>query len=316
MKDCHASRKTMPMGLRNLDKEFRLISVVLVFIMVLLGAGCMSRFQTASYEELTRPSSTLARTNFRVDSVAVSNQVADKRKIMQALQAFESTQNQSLIPLPYSVSIQHERENNSAPDGLQILSLLSLLVLPSWEANSDIFDIQTTIEPSRDGLSSKGKEKDLTVYSWLMLPTGVVGMLLLRDSYDFRAGTLEERLAKAAFSTLTEARYKEGIKAMRVAAARRLQNGQELSETDERLLQGQALPSRLLVSRAKHPGNPVQSREALRGISNGEDLVDIALHAAIPKIREEAAAKISGFSEERYAELVTQATNFSVGVVK
>lgn len=287
---------------------------------VLLCSGCVAQFITASYDVKEKREEDLLKTNYRVNSVKVQRGVADAKEIIRVLRQKESGQNSSQVPLSYDVEIRARTEAYESPLWSQILSLITLYVWPSsmkeMGGTRTLYDVQTDV--FGDCLVVNGRETRAPMEGFILL-AGVGPVFVLRaglDGYldgklgecpyfDFREGSLESRLADAAFNSLTVSRYNTAIAKMRLEAKDRLIWGEHLSKQDERLLQD--IGNSLLVYRAKHPDNFEKSREALQKINDVDDLVDIALHASLSRIREEAAGRVSGLSEERFAALAKEA---------
>lgn len=273
---------------------------IVMVAFVAMSSGCMTTFSTSSYEASPKPDSDIRQTHFMVESVTFYDH-GDGKTIKDALRKLESGQNKSLIPVPYSVTVSAKSEHIDQGPVNGFLGVISLTVWPLWDGTRTIYGIRTKV--LEDSIFAKGTESDTTVYGWLMLPTGVLGSLLLRDHIDFRSGSFEERIAKAAFGTLTKNRYDSAISGMTSAAKKRLKEGAPLSSTDERLLAMFPDPT-LAMARAKHPGDLAKSTEALKSISDMKSLVDIAVHAKLPEIRRSAAMKVTGLSESEYTELI------------
>ena len=291
----------------------RMLVLAVAVLQSVFGSGCVTNFRTSSYETRSKTTDELQKTNFRVQAISSSGG-ADEKQLKQLLRNHEKRQNKDLVPLPYDVTITSNKSSFETGSFGKLLSLVTLFVWPGWEGSRTVYDIQTEIAVSQDRQSTAGTETYTTIFGWPMLPTGLFSAFFWEGApIDFRPGTLEQRLADATFSSLTEDRYKAGLAAMRAAAERRLERGEDLSPTDERLLEDSSSSQSILVARAKHPGDISQCREALRKIDETENLMDIALHAVHLQIREEAAECISGLPENRFANLVRETKDSSVG---
>lgn len=302
-------------GLEKLRIDFwgRKLSAGLLLIVglfsLLVSSGCMTRIMTSSYDIRSKSKKETRQTNFRVESVSAD--FAHEQTLIKVLRQRERDQNEFLVPVPYRVKVDERiksfRDDNPVS---QFLFLCTLSVWPSYEGWRRSYNIQTDIPGSL--VSIKGTESETDIYGWVALPFSVPLILFLQDGIDFRPGSLEERLGNAAFDSLTKARYDLAIAEMTKQAIGRLKAGDPLSIVDERLIA--TIPKQeLLVHWAKRPNDVNRSKEALQEIDNVEDLLDVALHAAQLQIREEAAKRVSGLSGSRFADLVRETKDESVG---
>ena len=220
------------------------------------------------------------------------------------LEKLEKAQNQALVQVPYRVGLCYlgcEMTPYDTSMWRGMLWMFSGFVLPNWESNVYRWEISSTLPG--ETVAFRGEKSTTRVASWFMLPIGIPQVL-----NGTQPPPMAPPMAKAIFDSLTQARYENAIENMRRTARRRLESGAPLTGTDERLLE-EDTSLETLVARAKHPHARVNGLAVLSRIENPEDLADIALHAAVPEIRKEAAQRATGLSEARFAQLVVESAD-------
>lgn len=284
-----------------------------------LGAGCCTR--KASFKVPGNAKTSPSETNFRVSGINASGSVPprawkadtnllaktpiDQESIRGTLDKLEARQNASLVPVTYDIRVE-TKEEVSSPDNLCLgcLSLVTLLTVPYTETTRTICNANISLPGEKYDIS--GQVDDKFWMSWLLLPVAMF------DNPTDNSPSVESYVTDAIFSSLTKQRYDAAIAEMTKQARNRLLAGAHLSDVDRRLLDGMSdLPS--LIAIAKRPDSVAKSREALWDISDNENLADIALHAEIPQIRADAAARIDGLPEARFASLARHAGDPHVG---
>lgn len=281
----------------------------LALSILLLCNGCMTQFHSSSFDVKPKPASSVSGTNFRVQAVSDDEHDHEfESHLRTELEKLEQGQNASLPAVPYSVDLRylgHEETSDTTKMLTGLLYICSCFVLPHWDTTTHKWEISTAL-PGETG-SFRGERSSTDVISWFMLPLG------MRDFFS-SGGTgggspsLSESMAKAIFDSLTQARYDKAVSAMRLKAKQRLLGGKRLSESEERLLEDDTSLD-ILVARAKHPANKNSGLSALARIDDPETLADIALHSAVPEIRQAAACRVSGLPESRFAQLAAHSAD-------
>ena len=200
----------MKYGKENLPTiVFKNWSLIVIVTLGTMCSGCLTTFRTSSYETSPKPDSDIRNTHFTVETVSFDDGDADR--IKKALQELESGQNKDLVPVPYSVTVSSNTEKIETDPVNGFLGVISLTVWPLWDGTRKTYDIQSRV--FGDTIATKGVESDTTVYGWLMIPTGVLSSSLFHDDphIDFRSGSVEERIAKAAFDSLTMTEYTKAV---------------------------------------------------------------------------------------------------------
>lgn len=235
----------------------------------------------------------MSSTNFRLRNCS-SDGVADHLKTLEA------KQNDSLVSVPYDVSISTEWNRFSQPQPCKALWTLSLTVFPGWEGERHIYTMKSEVVGSEPCVLH-GRKTETDLMGWLFLPFGVIDVFGLVFDYRYRpllarSGDIDKKMADSIFHSLSEDRYKKALAYMTDDAKSHLLQGTTLSETDERLLDELPMAGEMLIARAKHPSDVEKSVAALAEISDEDALLDIALTAPTPSIREKAAGRVSGES--------------------
>jgi hypothetical protein len=289
----------------------RLAGTALAAILPVFCTSCMATFNSTSFDVESKPSSSVSATNFRLSGVSVPEKHENLSEGLKSeLEKLEKKQNRSLVAVPYRVEIRYrgkERTSDTTRALTGLLWVCSAFVFPTWDNTSHVWDVSAVLPG--ETVEFGGRESIKDVASWLMLPCGIWAFFA-PDSFSLQP--LAPPMAKAVFDSLTKERYDKAVRTMGREAKQRLLGGQSLSRGDERLLESDSSPE-TLAAWAKHPGNERKSRDALLRIGDQEELADIALHAAIPAIRGEAAARVSGLPEARFAALAVESADPAVG---
>lgn len=130
-------------------------------------------------------------------------------EIADHLKNRENDQDSSLMEVPYNVLIakRHEFIHSKTFDSLGIITLG---VCPSWWGWRDLYDI--SVETPGGNTTAHGVEKHLDVKTWLFFPLTAPLSLIGQDpGIDFRSGSLAERIANAAFDSLTKTEYAKAV---------------------------------------------------------------------------------------------------------
>lgn len=286
------------------------IGLALSFL--LLCNGCMTQFHSSSFDVKPKPASSVSGTNFRVQAVSDDEHDHEfESHLRTELEKLEQGQNASLPAVPYSVDLRylgHDETSDTTKMLTGLLYICSCFVIPHWDTTTHKWEISTVL-PGETG-SFRGERSSTDVISWFMLPLG------MRDFFS-SGGTgggspsLSESMAKAIFDSLTQTRYDKAVSDMRLKAKQQLLGGKRLSEADERLLENDA-SLETFAARAMHPANKNTGLAALARIDDPETLADIALHSAVPEIRQTAAKRATGLPEARFAELAAESSDLEV----
>ena len=284
----------------------------LALSVLLLCNGCMTQFHSSSFDVKPKPASSVSGTNFRVQAVSDDEHDHEfESHLRTELEKLEQGQNASLPAVPYSVDLRylgHEETSDTTKMLTGLLYICSCFVIPHWDTTTHKWEISTVL-PGETG-SFRGERSSTDVISWFMLPLG------MRDFFS-SGGTgggspsLSESMAKAIFDSLTQTRYDKAVSDMRLKAKQQLLGGKRLSEADERLLENDT-SLETFAARAMHPANKNTGLAALARIDDPETLADIALHSAVPEIRQTAAQRATGLPEARFAELAAESSDLEV----
>ncbi len=284
----------------------------LALSVLLLCNGCMTQFHSSSFDVKPKPASSVSGTNFRVQAVSDDEHDHEfESHLRTELEKLEQGQNASLPAVPYSVDLRylgHEETSDTTKMLTGLLYICSCFVIPHWDTTTHKWEISTVL-PGETG-SFRGERSSTDVISWFMLPLG------MRDFFS-SGGTgggspsLSESMAKAIFDSLTQTRYDKAVSDMRLKAKQQLLGGKRLSEADERLLENDA-SLETFAARAMHPANKNTGLAAVARIDDPETLADIALHSAVPEIRQTAAQRATGLPEARFAELAAESSDLEV----
>ena len=295
----------------------------LAWMILVFCEGCMATFHSTKFDVPPKSPESVSATNFRLVGVVDKDKKERKNKrknqhkdetdtfsnnLRMELQKLEKQQKASLVAVPYNVEFHYrgyEGTSDEAKIVRNLLWLCSAFVIPTWESDRWLWDVSTVLPG--ETVTFNGEQRKTEVIGWAMLPVAM-------QEFPKDPPRLSTSMAQAVFDSLTEERYGKAIQEMRRDAKERLQKGEELSDADRRLLDGEGSLA-TLIAWAKHPADKAKSRDALRQIDDAETLADIAFHAAIPEIREAAASRVGNLPEARFAELAGETKDVSVGEI-
>ena len=278
----------------------------------LFSSGCLTAISTTSFEKPKKSKEALSSTNFRLNNCSSAG-------VAKHLRELETRQNHSLVPVPYNVYVSVDHDSSTQGQPWKALSVLTLTVFPMWDVDRWTYRMNTEVGGTEPCVV-QGRRTETCLMGWLALPFGIVDVVF-GGTFDnghpllARDGDIDKKIADSVFRALSEERYRKGFAHMAQEARSRLLKGETLSDTDERLLSELPEDAEILAARVKNTADVSKSRETLQKISGEDELVDIALHAKSPQIRMEAAKRVTGLSEDRFAGLVRESRDFDVGTI-